>query len=557
VPNIDETISRRTLLVQLAAFGVAAGPIGKAAAASEILGGATSRQGFKSFVAKAVPEPPIVSTNAGKVRGAVVEDIYVFKNIRYGEDTANYRFMAPVPAKPWTGVRDALEYGFRAPQPAARPSPNAPQATTPISEDCLSLNVWTPGLRDGGKRPVMVWFHGGGYAAGSGNSPGSDGTRLCKRGNVVVVAVNHRLNAFGFLYLAELGGSEFKDSGNVGMMDLVLSLKWVRDNIAEFGGDPDRVLIFGESGGGAKNATLMAMPSAHGLFQRACSSSGETVTASRPATATARSRAVLTALGLTPNTIQQIKTVPMAALVEASHATSYYGSVVDGGVLPRHPFDPDAPPISFAVPMLVGTNHDESRLLVGRGHPETFDLTWETLPGQLAKYADGMGTLDLNEVIAMYRKDDPNYTASEVFFRATTDSRDWRPALVEIERRAAQPKGAAPTYSYQLDWGSPTQPQMRACHSLDLPFLFDNVAISNALTGTGPEAYKLAEQMSSAYIAFAHTGNPNTPALPHWPAYDLAHRSTMTFNVECKVVDDPRSNPRKLFSTVHYENPGT
>jgi len=422
-----------------------------------------------------------------------------------------------------------------------------------MSEDCLNLSVWTPGLQDGGKRPVMVWFHGGGYAAGSGNSPGSDGVRLCKRGNVVVVSVNHRLNIFGYLYLAQLGGREFKDSGNVGQLDLILSLQWVHDNIAAFGGDPNRVLLFGESGGGAKNACLMGMPGAKGLFQRASSSSGETVTASRPETATERARSVLKALEISPDHLNEIKTVSMERLIEASRVAGYWGPVVDGGSLPRHPFDPDASPISAHIPFMVGTNKDEARLLIGR----YFDLTWDALPETLAKYSEKMGKLDLQDVIAMYRRVYPNYSASDVFFAATTDSRDWRPALVEIERRAALPKGSAPTYSYQLDWGSPVRPEFKACHGLDVPFLFDNVAISHNLVGEGPDAYWMAEQISEAYIAFARTGDPNNPKLPHWPAYDLANRATMVFDKVSKVVNDPRSEPRKMFSQVPYENPGT
>ena len=508
--------------------------------------------------AKTSPQSPIATTTLGKVRGTTNDGINVFKGIPYGDDTAKRRFMPAVPAKPWPGVRDALAYGLACPQPVLAPSKILPHPPEPGGEDFLNVNVWTPGLHDNGKRPVLVWLHGGGYNALSANSPGYDGTRLCKRGNVVVVGINHRLNAFGFLYLAELGGPEFKDSGNVGMLDLVLAFQWVRDNIAQFGGDPNRITLFGESGGGAKSATLMAMPSAHGLFHHASSSSGETVTASRPETATKRARLVLAALGLTPETIQAIKTVPTDKLVAASKATNYYGPVVDGGFLPRHPFDPDAPSISRNIPFMVGTNHDESRLLVGRNNPSYFvDLTWDNLHETLAKYADGMGTLNLDEVIAMYRKSDPTYTASDVFFRATTDSRDWRPALEEIERRAAQPAGSAPTYSYQIDWGSPVHPELRACHAIDIPFLFDNVALANSLSGTGPEAQLLADQISETYIAFARTGNPNNTKIPHWPAYDLTHRSTMVFNVTSKVVDDPRPGPRKLFGTVHYENPGT
>jgi len=511
-------------------------------------------------------EAPVASTKLGKVRGYIDDGINVFKGIPYGDDTSKRRFMAALPAKPWTGIRDALTWGPQAPKPAAVPRPaadgKAPSKAPPLfppappnvmSEDCLNLSVWTPGLQDGGKRPVMVWFHGGGYAAGSGNSPGSDGVRLCKRGNVVVVSVNHRLNIFGYLYLAQLGGREFKDSGNVGQLDLILSLQWVHDNIAAFGGDPTRVLLFGESGGGAKNACLMGMPGAKGLFQRASSSSGETVTASRPETATERARSVLKALEISPDHINEIKTVSMERLIEASRAAGYWGPVVDGGSLPRHPFDPDASPISAHIPFMVGTNKDEARLLIGR----YFDLTWDALPETLAKYSEKMGKLDLKDVIAMYRRVYPDYSASDVFFAATTDSRDWRPAVVEIERRAALPKGSAPTYSYQLDWGSPVRPELKACHGLDVPFLFDNVAISHNLVGEGPDAYWMAEQVSEAYIAFARTGDPNNPKLPHWPAYDLANRATMVFDKVSKVVNDPRSEPRKMFSQVPYENPGT
>jgi len=292
------------------------------------------------------------------------------------------------------------------------------------------------------------------------------------------------------------------------------------------------------------------------LFQRACSSSGETVTASWPQTATERARACLKALNISPDRIGDTRDpakVSMEKLAEASRAVGYWGPTVDGDSLPRHPFDPDASPISANIPFLVGTNHDESRLLIGK----YFDVTWDTLPETLAKYSEKMGNLDLKDVIALYRRVYPNYSASDVFFAATTDSRDWRPAVVEIERRAALPKGSAPTYSYQLDWGSPVRPELKACHGLDVPFLFDNVALSHNLVGDGPDAYWMAEQISEAYIAFAKTGDPNNPKLPHWPAYDLSKRATMVFDKVSKVVNDPRSEPRKMFSQMPYQNPGT
>jgi para-nitrobenzyl esterase len=540
-------LSRRALLK-----GLGAGLIGAAILRPRV---------FAEAAAAALPTPngPTVTTSYGKVRGFMDRGMAVFKGIPYGADTAPRRFQSPLPPASWTGVKDTLHYGPRAPQPGTGRSSASSQTgpDDPVSEDCLYLNLWTP-APDGAKRPVMVYFHGGGYNALSVNDVLYDGVRLCQRGDVVVVTVNHRLNAFGYLYLAELGGRDFADSGNVGQLDLILALQWVRANIAQFGGDPERVLIFGQSGGGAKNACLMGMPSAMGLFQRAASSSGETVTASRPETATTRAEAVLKRLGLTRDRIAEIKTVPMDKLIEASRASSYYGPVLDGGVLPRHPFAPDAPAFSAHIPFLVHTNHDEACLLIGRGNPAMFELTWANLKENLAKYSEKMGSLNLDDVIALYRREHPQYTASEVFFGATTDSRDWRPAVCEIERRAALPAGSAPTYSSEMRWGSPTDGgKWRACHALDLPLMFDNVALSNRMTGTSPEAYAMADQISSTYIAFARTGNPNNPKIPHWPAYDLAHRSTMVFDLTSKVIDDPRGPERRMFSPIPYENPGT
>ena len=500
-------------------------------------------------------ESAIAVTNTGKVRGYVDNGIQVFKGIPYGADTAPRRFMAPTSPAPWTGVRAALEFGPRAPQP--RPPAHVSRGGSvadpggPVSEDCLYLNVWTPGVRDGGKRPVMVYFHGGGYVAHCANFPVYDGVNLCRRGDVVVVTLNHRLNAFGYLYLAELGGPEFADSGNVGQLDLVLALKWVHDNISEFGGDPGRVLIFGESGGGGKVATMMAMPAAANLFHRAATSSGEAVRALTPEQATRCAEAVLNDLDLRFNEIDKLKAVSLDNLIEASRATNQYGPVVDGRSLPRVPFSPDAPSLSAHIPFMVGTNHDESRSLIGENDLTLFCLTWDTLKERLAAYAKGMG--DLDSVIELYRRLHPDYSASDVFFSATTDSHDWRPAVIEIERRAALPAGSAPTYSYELRWGSPVDHgQWKACHGLDLALIFDNVALSHRMTGTGPEAYALAAQMSEAYIAFARTGDPNNAKLPPWAPYDLARRATMAFDVVPKVIDDPRGEERRFFSEIEY-----
>lgn len=493
---------------------------------------------------------PVVTTSAGRWRGSSEGGILVFKGIRYGADTSVRRFLPPVTPQPWSGVRDALQFGAMAPQPST--------GGRAVSEDCLHLNVWTPALRDGAKRPVMVWFHGGAYSSGTSNEVETNGLRLSRRGNVVVVTVNHRLNAFGYLSLAEWGGRDLADSGNVGMLDLVLALEWVRDNTAEFGGDAGNVTIFGHSGGGAKAATLMAMPAAHSLFHRVMTHSGQQVTASRQATASHNARALLDALNVPPSQVDRLRTMPMEQLVKVSRAPAYLGPVKDGRSLLRDPFDPDAPPLSAAIPMVMGNTHDETRTLIGRGDPSLFDLTWDTLQARLEKSSPFMGSLDRGEVIVAYRRWYPEYSPVDVFFSATTDSRSWRGQVIEADRRAAQPASAAPTYVFQFDWRTPIDGgKWGAHHGLDVPFIFDNVAITPHMVGTGADIQALAARMSDAWIAFARTGNPSTPALPVWPAFDLTRRATMVFNTDTRVVDDPRGDQRRLFAQVPYVQPGT
>lgn len=491
---------------------------------------------------------PIAATAAGRIRGTLDGDILVFKGVRYGADTAPRRFFPPAPPTPWTGVRDAAAFGPVAPQPGSRT----------MSEDCLHLNVWTPGLRDGPKRPVMVWFHGGAYSGGTSNEPETEGARLSRRGNVVVVTVNHRLNAFGYLYLAELAGEEYADSGNVGMLDLVLALQWVRANIGEFGGDPGNVTIFGHSGGGAKCAVLMAMPAASGLFHRVITQSGQQITGSRTSTATRHATQLLDALKLPASRVRDLRTLPMAELVKVSRAPQYLGPVTDGRALPRDPFDPDAPPLSAHIPMILGNTRGETRTLIGRDNPALFDLTWDTLQPALETNSPFMGDLDRREVIAMYRRLYPKYSPADLFFAATTDSRSWRGQVIQAERRAAQPVASTRTWVFQLDWGTPIDGgKWGAHHGLDVPLVFDNAGALPDRVGAGPEASRLAAVMSDVWIAFARTGRPASPALPAWPVYDLERRRTMIFDVEPRVVDDPRGVERRLFSQVPYVQPGT
>jgi len=504
-----------------------------------------------SGVFAATSKHPLARTVSGRIRGAVDDGIKVFKGIRYGADTSRRRFMRPVPPEPWSDIRDALAYGPASPQR---------DISEPTSEDCLFLNVWTPGLRDRARRPVMVYFHGGAHASGSGSSPLYDGTRLCRRGDVVVVTVNHRLNIFGYGYFAPFGGPELADSGNVGNLDLILALRWVRDNIAEFGGDPGNVTIFGQSGGGAKVVTLMAMPVASGLFHKAATMSGQHVTVMGPSNATRRARAVLDTLRIPPDRIDLLRSLPAQRLVEALGITDpvlgkdkiIFWSVLDGRSTPSHPFYPTAPTLSAHIPMIIGNTHDETRAFLG-GDARNHALTWEDLPERLNE--EMVVDIQRDLVIARYRQLYPNYTPSEIFFAASTAGRSWRGHLIQAEERA---RIGAPAWMYQLDFPSPDEGgRLRAFHSLDIALVFDNIAKPKSRTGTGPQAQAVATRMSESFIALANTGNPNHAGLPSWPPYTLPDRRTMIFDAVTRVEADPRRQERELFATVPYVKPGT
>lgn len=527
---------------------------------------------------------PVVQTKAGAVRGQVRDGVAVFLGIPYGADTRERRFQPPVPPTPWTGVRDALAWGDRAPQmggngmtsrarqrPAGESSDSyrLPPDEGQASEDCLHVNVWTPSPSKRGheRRPVLFYIHGGAYNGGTVNSVLYDGTRLCKRGDVVVVTVNHRLNAFGFLYLAGISSDPvYADSGNVGMLDLVLALQWVKDNVAEFGGDPSRVTIFGQSGGGAKCATLMAMPPAHGLFHRVMTMSGQQVTAAPESIATARSRDFLAKLGLADVSGDRLRAalngMPLEQLQEAARVSSAWLPVVDGRSLPRDPFSPDAPPISNDVPMILGNTHDETRGLIGGGQPGLFSLTWDELPAALEKSVSAyLGPVKPETIVARYREWYPQYSAADVFFAATTAFRSWPGQVIEAERRAESPAQRR-TWVYEVDWKSPVAAgRFGAPHTVDIPFFFDNLAVAPGMVGGTPEdverAQPLATTMSESLIAYAKTGDPNHGGLPHWPPYDLTQRATMIWNTPPRVVNDPRGKERELAAQAHYRQPGT
>ena len=501
----------------------------------------------------ATGDSPVAATRSGRVRGFVDRGTKVFRGIPYGADTGPLRFRPALPERPWPGIRDAVAFGAAAPQR---------DDIGETGEDCLFLNVATPGLRDGATRPVLVYIHGGGFDNGSGSDPLYDGVNLCRRGDVVVVTVNHRLNAFGYLYLGKLAGPDYADSGNVGQLDLVQALQWVRAHASEFGGDPGNVTVFGQSGGGAKIATLMAMPAAKGLFHRAWTMSGQQVTAAGPRAASQRAARFIEAAGLAPGDVDGLLRLPPGRLLEAAKVKDfsrvedsrlYFGPVMDSGALPVHPFWPQAPAQSAQVPMVIGNTRDETRAFLGHD-PRNFELGWDELPERIGKaqFVD----IDPDVVVAEYRRLYPDYTPSEVFFAATTAGRSWRGAVEEAEARARQ---GAPTWAYQLDWYPDTGEgrRFRAFHTLDIPLVFDNTGQPGSRTGTAADARRVAGAMSDALLAFARHGDPNHPGLPRWEQYSPARRATMVFDDASRLEDDPRGGERRLYQRVPFVQRGT
>jgi len=471
------------------------------------------------------------------------------------------RYMPPVAPKPWTGVRDALEIGPPAPQDTAgansaseiRKAMGDLIGPGTMSEDCLVLNVWTPSLARASKRPVMVWLHGGGYTTGSAGVPLYDGTNLAGKHDVVMVGINHRLNVFGYLYLAELGGEKYADSGNVGMLDIVLALEWVRDNIVHFGGDPGNVTIFGESGGGGKVSALMAMPAAKGLFHKAIVESGSTLRVGSREDANKAAEKIVAQLGITPNHIDDLEKVPMDKLLAALHAMTgpnavRLGPVVDGRSLPRNPFDPDAPSITAKVPMLIGTNGTESTLLLGIADASLFSLNEADMRARLKTYLHLSDDAKLDGLIETFKKDQPGATPSDIYFAITTDRMMRMNAIAQAERKAAQ---GTPAYMYLFAWQTPVLGgKLKSPHAIELAFVFDNIDKAPGMLGTGSDLQPLADKVSSAWTAYARTGNPNCKGLPPWPAYDAKTRATMVFNDECKVVNDPDKDERIAMSQL-------
>ncbi len=534
------TIDRRTFLGR-----------GTAAASMLMSGGL----GLTRALTAAKTEPgsgPVVDTTSGKIRGLIVDKVYAFKGVPYGASTAGAgRFMPPVKPQPWTEVKETVEWGHRSPQQPGKleiPEVAATSGQGPMGEDCLVLNVWSNGLKSGRKRPVMVWFHGGGFSSGSGDYTIYDGANLARKRDVVTVTVNHRLNAFGYLYLADIGGAKYANASNAGLLDMVLSLEWVRDNIANFGGDPANVTIFGQSGGGGKVATLMATPSAKGLFHKAICQSGAAIKGVSRANATRAAETLLTKLNLKHNELDKLQNMPfdqLTAAVVSGGIGFGLGPVVDGKTLPHDPFDPGAPEESATVPLLIGSVEEEVNFFPATPLDPIDDADLHKRVKQTTRADDA--TVD--HLIAVYKKGRPSKSNVEIYQMIATDAGFSASVRTEADRKVAQ--GKAPVYKYYFTWQSPVREgKLRCYHTLEIPFVMENVDEGKSMTGMGQDRYPLSDKMSAAWTSFARTGVPSAKGLPKWTPFTADQRATMVFDNECKLVNDPYKEERLAIAAL-------
>lgn len=502
----------------------------------------------------------IVEIDNGKLRGSRSEGVCSFMGIPYAADTSGRnRFQPPNPAMPWPGVRDALLPGHRCIQERETLADTPVLAwygqTGPFSENCCVLNVFTP-QPYASRRPVMVYIHGGGYITGGSGGPVLDGSNLARTSDVVVVTLNHRLNVFGYTNLADLNAERFGDAANLGQLDLVAALAWIRDNIASFGGDPGNVTLFGQSGGGSKITILMGMPAAKGLFHRAINMSGVSgIHVTSPSVTQPYVREFLKVLGLSARTLHQLQELPPEALLQArAAAIKACGEgarpVLDGRHIPCTAMSDAGLPMHASVPLLMGTAETEATIYF-RADMRNFSVSAPQVRARIQAQF-GLQAAEADAVMDAYRVQSPDRTPADILVALTTDTLFRGPMLKAAEAKARA--GAAQVYVYNFIWPSPMDGGVwRAPHTIDIPFAFGNTDRARELVGAGDAPAEVARHLMAAFVAFARTGDPNNPRMPHWRPYDAQSRATMTIHEECLLVDDYLGADRRAGAALRMD----
>jgi para-nitrobenzyl esterase len=496
--------------------------------------------------------PSIVETAAGRVEGRVENGLHVFRGIPFAEPPVGpLRWKPPLPHRPWSGVRPAQQYGPWAPQEVTAVARGLWGVEGEESEDCLSLNVWTPAL-DSVRRPVMVWVHGGAFVAGASSRPTTDGAALARRGDVVVVTINYRLGALGFLELDEIGGEEYALSGNAGLLDQILALEWVRDNASSFGGDPSNVTIFGESAGAIAVSVLLALPRARRLFHKVVAQSGAASIVRRLDRSRERARELLALAGVAD--VAGLGRVAAADLVKLQSkllprgAEQVFGPVMDDRVVPTSPMAAIARGEGDEIPLLAGSNLDEYRywLMVD---PRLPSLTPQKLHRRLREVTGA----DPEPLIEAYRRSRPEASDNQIAITLVGDIAFRLPTLRMAEARAGR---GASNWLYLFTRPSPVQGgRLGAAHAMEIPFVFGTVDAPavRAFIGDGPELAPLSRAMQDAWIAFARSGDPSHPGLPAWPRWDAERQATMVFDARCRVELDPLREERLAWGGATFQ----